>query len=251
MKQVKRQFCGLYSTGGRLDGEGGPRYLAARLRCKAWTCPKCGPRRAKRLRRAIVEQAEAQGLNIFLTLTMDPKKGTAAESWPRIKDTWKKFQVYLGRRYGKGVKFLWVLEAQKSGYAHLHILLDRFVPQAWIKHAWDDLGGGRIVFIERANVQKAGRYLAKYLTKGFDEGLKRGQRRYGSSRGVNLKGGGGVKQGAWLMVKAPLEVLRRRVEGFVTGEVRDLEGVLEGFESSISSIYIPLGDACPVKGLPY
>lgn len=239
--KVRRQFCGLHSLGGRLDGPGGPTYRVARLRCKSWSCPQCAEKRARRLKKAIIAQATAHGLDRFLTLTMDPSKGTAAESWPEIKIVWKKFQTYMTRKLGKGVKFLWVIEAQKNGYAHLHILLNQYVSQAWIKQAWDCLGGGRIVHIERANVYRTGLYLAKYLTKGFDGGLKAGQRRYGSSRSVNLGWAPGEKKGVWVLSKTPLETLYQRVKAGLVSEYRGLEGVLEGFESSTAPLFIPGG----------
>lgn len=169
---------------------------------------------------------------------MDPRKGTATESWPQIKSTWKKFQTYLARHVGKGVKFLWVIKAQKNGYAHLHILLDRYVPQAWISKAWDRLGGGRIVFIVRANVRKSGPYLAKYLAKGFDGGLAQGQRRYGSSRDVKLGYAPGEKRGTWVLAKTSLEELYRRVESALLGEWKGEDGKLEGFESREAPLFI-------------
>jgi len=234
---MRRSFCGLHSLGGRLDG----RYRVSRLRCKSWSCPHCAQKRAKRLKKAIVEQSQAHGLDRFLTLTMDPKKGTAAESWPQIKQTWKKFQTYLARKQGKGIKFLWVIEAQKNGYAHLHILLDRYIPQAWISQAWDRLGGGRIVFITRANVRHTGPYLSKYLTKGFDEGLKDGQRRYGSSRTVKLGWAPGDKKGVWVLAKTSVDELYLRVKTGFLAEWRNLEGVLEGFETQTAPFFIPGG----------
>ncbi len=85
MKQRKgwkpgRQFCGLHSLGGRLDGEGASKYrvsrevpppmrlpppaVDARLHwslawCKSWTCPQCAAKRARRLKKAIIREAEA------------------------------------------------------------------------------------------------------------------------------------------------------------------------------------------------
>jgi hypothetical protein len=226
IKKKQKWTCGCFSVGG--PGTEGT-YQAVRLNCKSWSCAYCGPRRARRLKRSIVEQSQLHGLDRFLTLTLDPKKGTPEESWDRIKKAWAKFRVSLARKVGKGFQYLWVVEAQKNGYAHLHILIDRYVPQAWIKHAWDAVGGGSIVHIERSDVRKSGPYLAKYLTKGFNEGLKVGQRRYGSSRGVFL----GVKslaaKGTWVLIKTPLEALRdlALAGGGVLGEVFDPEtGVL-------------------------
>jgi hypothetical protein len=240
MKQLKtrRNFCGLHSLGGRLEGPNGTTYRTTRLLCKSWSCPQCAAKRARKLKKAIVEQSRTHGLDRFLTLTMDPSKGTAEESWPQIKIVWKKFQTYLTRKQGKGFKFLWVIEAQKNGYAHLHILLNQYLDQAWIKKVWDRLGGGRIVFITRANVAQAGPYLAKYLSKGFDGGLKPGQRRYGSSRSVNL-GASGAKTGKWVCWKLSLELLYARAQGTLVKEWRNFEGLLDGFDSASPPAFIP------------
>jgi len=230
LKKKQKWTCGCYSVGG--PGQSGT-FQAVRLNCKSWSCAYCAPRRARRLKRSIVEQAQAHGLDRFLTLTLDPKKGTPEESWDRIKKAWAKFRVYLARKVGKGFQYLWVVEAQKNGYAHLHILLDRFVPQAWVKHAWDAVGGGSIVFIVRSDVRRSGPYLSKYLVKGFNEGLKGGQRRYGCSRGVSLSFKSGVAKGTWVLIKTPLEALRdmAKVGGGVLGETFDPEtGVLRGVE---------------------
>ena len=229
IRKKQKWTCGGFSLGG--PGQDGT-HQAVRLSCKSWTCAYCAPRRARRLKKAIVEQAQLHGLERFLTLTLDPRKGSQEESWDRIKKAWAKFRVSLTRRYGKGFQYLWVVEAQKNGYAHLHILIDRYVPQAWVKQAWDAVGGGSIVFITRSDVRKTGPYLAKYLTKGFNEGLKTGQRRYGSSRGVVLGfKTPGVAKGTWVLIKTPLEALRdlALAGGGLLGEVFDPEtGVLRG-----------------------
>ena len=231
MQEIRKRqkwTCGGFSLGG--PGQDGTSQ-AVRLSCKSWACAYCAPRRARKLKRSIVEQAQLHTLDRFLTLTLDPKKGTPEESWDRIKAAWAKFRVYLARKVGRGFQYLWVVEAQKNGYAHLHILIDRYVPQVWIKRAWDAVGGGSIVHIERADVRQSGPYLAKYLSKGFNEGLKGGQRRYGSSRGVFLGFKTPGVKGSWVLIKTPLEDLRdmAQARGGLLGEVFDPEtGVRRG-----------------------
>jgi hypothetical protein len=48
---------------------------------------------------------------------------------------------------------------------HYHILTDRYIEQQWISRTWNQLGGGKIVWIRRARIRKIAHYLAKYLTK--------------------------------------------------------------------------------------
>jgi len=69
------------------------------------------------------------------------------------------------------------------------------------------------------------------MAKGFDGGLKPGQRRYGSSRTVKLGRVAGDKKGVWKMFKLPVELLHQWARAGLVGEWRDPEGVLEGFES--------------------
>ena len=232
----RARFCGRYSLAGWVPGKDGPRYRVTGLSCKSWSCPKCAEKKRRRLSWAIVQQVQAHGLDRFLTLTMDPAKGSAAESWGQIKQAWKLFQTYMARELGKGVKFLWVVEAQKNGYAHLHILLDRYVPQAWIKAAWQGVGGGKIVFITRANVKKAGFYIAKYLTETGQAGLKPGQRRYGSSRSVNLFTR--AAKAGWQVIKGTVDLLRRLAGPHVVAEGSHEDGSLSWFET-VKQLFLP------------
>jgi hypothetical protein len=66
------------------------------------------------------------------------------------------------------------------------VLLDRFIPQKWISASWSKLGGGRVVWIERAKVSKVARYLSKYLTKELLLSAPKGTRRITCSRSIKL-----------------------------------------------------------------
>jgi len=144
---------------------------------------------AWQLGRDIERVAVEKGLDRFLTLTLNPEiipKEASAHQY--IWWVWGKFRVYLGRKYNEAISFICVLELHKSGFPHLHTLVDRFIPQKWISQAWESVGGGPIVFIERlGNVGEIGRYLAKYLTKSSGEKRLRGLRRLSTSRDIKLR----------------------------------------------------------------
>ena len=89
--------------------------------------------------------AKEHVLSRLMTLTLDLRKCAEGEDLvARIRDVWRKFRVYLKRKHGQPVKYIAVVERQKSGVPHLHVLVDRFIPQKWISSAWSRLGGGRI-----------------------------------------------------------------------------------------------------------
>jgi hypothetical protein len=227
----RNKFCGRWSLRGEMHEHKERHYV--RLRCKSWTCPRCGPKKAKRLRRAIMQSAQEKDLSRFLTLTLDPASCQSEDSTPYIRRCWNKFRTYLKRRYGTAVSFITVLELQKSGYAHLHILLDRFIPQAWISEAWQAVGGGKIVFIKHVDIHRIAPYLAKYLTKDlFLAGFKKRQRRYTTSRDITLFVT--LSSGSWAVLKAPIEFIRRQFSELIVDEGHDADGLLESFRTSHS-----------------
>lgn len=114
----------------------------------------------------------------------------------------------------------------------MHILVDRYIPQAWISEAWQAVGGGKIVFITQVDIHRVGVYLSKYLTKELLlADLTKRQRRYSTSRDITLFVQ--VRSGDWTVIKAPLEFLYWQVREAVRQEhYDDEEGVLEWFELS-------------------
>jgi hypothetical protein len=126
-------------------------------------------------------------LTIFATLTLDPKKLIEIDEPEKyISNIWRKLRVYLKRYTGESVKFIAVKEWQKNGYPHLHVLLNKYIPQDWLSDTWSSLGGGKIVDIRQIkDIEITGRYVCKYLTKGMMSAPK-GTRRYTTSRGIKL-----------------------------------------------------------------
>jgi hypothetical protein len=182
-KQGRKRYCGTKTLKGNAADSTVSRFI--RLDCKTWGCAHCGPKRAKRYKAAIRAVAEREQLNKFLTLTLDPAKikGSPVRYLRRV---FNKFRVYLLRKYGKSIKYIAVLEFQKNGNPHLHVLVDRFIRQRWISAVWSALGGGKIVDIKFVDVHRVSRYLSKYLTKELLLSAPPRSRRVTSSRGIHL-----------------------------------------------------------------
>jgi hypothetical protein len=182
-KPGRKRYCGSLSLVGHSLSGGEIKYL--RVDCKCWDCDHCARIRAKAYRHAIRNAASEHRLSRLLTLTLDPKK-IEGDPIRYLRGTFNKFRVYLGRKYGSAPKYIAVVELQKSGNPHLHILIDRFIEQAWVKQAWQAIGGGYKVDIRYVDVHRVSRYVSKYLTDDLLFSAPAGTRRITCSRSVKL-----------------------------------------------------------------
>lgn len=149
------KFCGRLCITGIDPKTGGKKWR--RLNCNTWNCSYCAPRRARTARAAIRTVAEALGLRNFLTLTLDPRKMANRElQIPYLRNCFNKFREYLRRKYKTAPKFICVVELTQRGVPHLHILLDRFIPQRWISTVWSKLGGGQHCLYQTSHSAKRG-----------------------------------------------------------------------------------------------
>ena len=84
-KHNRNSFCGRWSLRGHVLENEQKHWRYGRLGCKCWTCPRCGPKKAKRLRRAIIGTAQEKDLSRILTLTLDPSACSPEQSIPYIR----------------------------------------------------------------------------------------------------------------------------------------------------------------------
>ena len=82
-----------------------------------------------------------------------------------------------------------VMEYQRNGTAHLHILVNRYVHQRQLANDWRRITGDSfVVDVRPVDAQRAAHYVAKYLSKALDSRQEhpKGRRRYSSTQGVFL-----------------------------------------------------------------
>lgn len=221
-----KRYCGRMTARGQSIPEAGKTRFC-NVGCKCWGCSFCGPRKAKRCRIRIAEIAEAHKLQTLITLTLDPKKLHGKESTKYINRVFADFRVYLRRELSYAPPYIRVLEYQKNGNAHLHILTDlgRFVHQSWISKTWAALGGGRVVDIRRVDMHRVSHYLSKYLTKEMLLRAPKRARRVTSSKGLKLFEKQ-AKTYEWKIIKVPIlrifDVHRKLISKVETDQERNL-----------------------------
>lgn len=135
------------------------------LPCNSWSCPECAKRKARRVAKTTKKGLEGETIR-FVTLTMCPSKNLT-ESARNIKEAWNRLRLAITRRFGT-FKYVWTIEGHKStGMPHLHILLNKYIPQKWLSRSAYRAGFGYVADIRKVKTNDAFDYVVKYLGKGL------------------------------------------------------------------------------------
>lgn len=199
-----------------------------RLLCGTYRCPRCRPKKLRHVRSCIAKAAGELRLTRLATLTLDKKRIRAAVPSDRhIRECWRKMRVVLARRYGNSVPFIAILEFQKSGKAHLHVLVGIYIPQRWLSKAWQGIGGGRIVDIRYVDVHRVAGYVASYLTNDKVKHtltlLPPRARIFSCSRGIGFSPK--KENSGWWVCPCSIDELRDYVKEAEGERWEDVEGV--------------------------
>lgn len=165
LRETEHFGCGNFSLVGPLKGKPG-KFGYMCLFCGSYRCNRCRNPKLKRVRTEIARIASERKLNKMATLTLDPKRLTKrdrARTDRYLRNCWRKMRVSLGRKFGESVDYVGILEFQKNGTAHLHLLVSRFIEQGWLSDAWEAVGGGQIVDIRSVDIHRVTAYLSVYL----------------------------------------------------------------------------------------
>jgi hypothetical protein len=141
--------------------------------CKSWACPVCAPYNARRVRRLIEQVVLLNNLEYFYTLTLSPgkiPKEYRKNTHKYMTLLFNKLILYLKRqcKITTPFKYVWVMEYQKNGNAHMHGMWNQFVDVKILRKIWTSIGGGRMMRLEKAkNLLITARYISKYLSKAL------------------------------------------------------------------------------------
>ena len=105
--------------------------------------------------------------DLKLELTLDPKKFMRLEDELIFIDkAWSKLRSWLSKRYGH-FEFLKVLEVQKSGRPHLHVLIRGilYIAHEDLTAIWQKYGGGYVWIRSLGKDINAVWYVLKYVNK--------------------------------------------------------------------------------------
>lgn len=145
----------------------GHRVALWRVPCKSWSCPRCARKKAQSVSHKA--RINFQGGRIrFLTLTIRPQASLPG-AITHINRSWNRLRLNITRFCGK-VKYAKFLEPQPStGMPHFHVLLDKYIPAAWLNHAVVKAGFGPIYKIKLVRDELVFGYVLKYLRKGIED----------------------------------------------------------------------------------
>jgi hypothetical protein len=135
--------------------------------------------------------SERPEMRRFVTLTVDCRAGLSRESQHKyITQRFNALRTELRDRY------------DERDRPHLHLLVDRYLPQRELSQLAQRVGLGRIVDIRRVDARNAAHYISAYLGRGALSFLPKGSRRYGSSADVDLdpRNSGGESSEEWDLV---------------------------------------------------
>ena len=192
------------------DGE------TADFRCNSWDCYCC----AHRMRMNLIEELDRlvedrPELRRLLTITVAPETAPTGkeEQHAHLTERWNALRTEINDRY-PGLSYVWIRhEGDEKDRPHLHLLVDRYLPQRTLSVMTERVGLGPIVDIRRVNARNAAKYLTSYLGKGALASLPKGLRRYGSSSDITLevRGGGGDDRD-WRLLMDDYEITPREAE---------------------------------------
>lgn len=195
------------------------------FRCGSWRCYCC----AHRMRMNLIEELERlvderPEMRRLLTLTVDSDvPGAPSEKGEQHEYITKRFNALrteLNDRYGD-LSYVWIRhEGDERGRPHLHLLVDRYLPQRELSAMARNVGLGEVVDIRRVNARNAAHYLTSYLGKGALADLPKGLQRYGSSSDISLSVRGGSEgHPNWRLMMDDYVICRRESEEPLRREV--------------------------------
>lgn len=157
-----------------------------RVSCKSYSCPHCGRKKVQKLYSAINQYVKKWDRirmwtftftdKCFYGLELEDRCKLASAIWKRFLDLTRQNKSLIGSQ--RNFQYIKVLELQKNGSPHYHLLVDRFVNihtliPIWKKAIEEKTGiniyGGSIMMDGKIRKGDAGKYVTKYLVKTLSE----------------------------------------------------------------------------------
>jgi len=115
-------------------------YMLVRKRCKSDFCEYCRRMNLVRLRIALLNSIKKKSWRL-VTLTFEQAGKSREEILLNMCKVFDKFMKRVKRRYPK-LSFARTLEIHESGFPHIHLIVSRYIPQAFLQIQWKECGGG-------------------------------------------------------------------------------------------------------------
>ena len=159
-------LCGQYFCACSKCVDERARFIVFRMTCKSWDCPDCRAEKAKTYQKRIKKMFDGRQL-FMLTLTYFHFSSPEL-MWGNYNKAWNRLRTNLMKQYGR-FAYVRVLESHKNTpYPHLHIIVDREFRPTQLGPAAIHAGFGWCLDFSAIRTERARRYVAKYITKQWE-----------------------------------------------------------------------------------
>jgi len=160
--------------------------------CNRLSCPRCRPKIKKKLLERINDTCVKYNLQRQLILTCPGRRWRNAHSvdysFVFINKKFAEFKILYQRETGKSLNYVKLPRAQRDGFCHAHILLDRYISVSLIKDLIKRVGLGRNFHIKYMDMHRLMSYLRNDFFKDHEWYLPYGMRHISSSMLISENG---------------------------------------------------------------
>jgi len=120
----------------------GHQYMIVPHSCMSGYCPTCRQSHLRRLRSMLVRTMAHHRWRL-VTLTFAQREVTPVELLKALKVSFTRLSKRLRRAFPH-ICYVRTIEVHKSGYPHIHMVVDAYVPVSWLQLHWKECGGGMV-----------------------------------------------------------------------------------------------------------
>lgn len=170
------------------------------LSCNKYACPYCGPKKAAKLRGALIKYFKQYKYIRMWTFTLsntvasDPYEHykLLTECWRRLITELRRNKIFSSRQ--KKFDYVRVIDIHKSGFLHFHCLFTEYFLQKHVQSIWESICQevtkqtrhvSQCNAIGLLNAPKAANYVTKYVLKCASY-LYNNQKKWTRSRGISI-----------------------------------------------------------------
>jgi hypothetical protein len=150
------------------------------IACGRWDCPVCGEKKLWRLKKAVYNVIKPWKYVRMMTLSLSSNYSLAPEEhYKLLQECWRRFitecrRTKTLRKDQRNFQFIRVPELHKSGYMHMHCIIDCFLRQQDLYIIWnhiihetskDPFLGGGVNLTALPGAKDGAMYITKYVSK--------------------------------------------------------------------------------------
>lgn len=156
--------------------------------CDKFNCPICRKKLKYRLKQKIEKAVNENRLTKHIVITTEGEEYRMyhdyIESYNDIQKAWNKIRTRLNQKLKTKLNYICMVRAQKSGYAHIHLLTNNDITENKLKNITKKYKNlGFIAIRERENITN---YLTNHFLKDNEFYIPIGKRHYSTSRNIKI-----------------------------------------------------------------